>query len=338
MNKNSSVTIAYVFRERFSTTVSCLKHLLDTTIGPYELVCVDGGSPKSIATALRQLASEYGFKLIRSNSYLSPNESRNFALQHVQTRYVVFVDNDVEVGEGWLQPLVACAEETGAWLVAPLYMEMLRGVKKIHMFGGVFNVHDEGGRPVFREKHHLLHSFLEEGENLVRQPTEAIEFHTLLMNMEAYRVLGPLDEKLFNTAEHMDLCLAVRNAGKQIYLDPASVVTHQLPYGGLESFDKEFFALRWSETWVEATLARLADKYGIPRDTEGLQERREWVRLHRRRVLAEWPAIERWFGKSFHTQFKNYIGVPLERRLNSWRYPLADYATNRKIEATIICE
>jgi len=336
MGGDSLVTIAFVFRERFSTTVSCLKHLLESTSGAYELVCVDAGSPKFIAASLRQLASEYGFKLIRSNNYLSPNESRNLALRHVQTRYVVFVDNDVEVGEGWLEPLVACAEETDAWLVAPLYMETRRGVKKIHMFGGVVKVDDEEGRPVFYEKHQLQHSPLKEADKLVRQPTLAVEFHTLLMNMDAYRMLGPLDEKLYNTGEHADLSLAVRKAGKQIYLEPASVITHQLPYGCLKSFDRPFFALRWSEAWTQATLARLAEKYRIPGDEEGLRDRRNWVRLHRQRVLAQWPGIERLFGKSFHAAFRQQVGMPLERRLNMWRYPIVDCVTNRKIGATTI--
>lgn len=331
-----TVTIAFVFRERFSTTISCLKHLLDTTTGGYELVCVDGGSPKPIAASLRQLASEYGFKLVRSNNYLSPNESRNLALQHVQTPYVVFVDNDVDVGDGWLEPLVRCAEETGAWLVAPLYMETLRGQTKIHMFGGDVEVNDEEGRPAFQEKHQLQHSLLKEGGTLVRKPTRAIEFHALLMNMEAYRALGPLDEKLLNTAEHADLTLAVRNAGKQVYLEPASVVTHRLPYGCLESCDKQFFALRWSEAWTDATLARLAEKYQIPAGEKGLRERRHWVRLHRQRALADWPTIEKVFGESVHAQFRDRIGKPLERRLNLWRYPFTRYVTNRKTRSAVI--
>src|ERR1700682_5732453 len=122
MNSTPSTTIVFVFRERLSPTLACLQHLLGTTPGPYELICVDGGAPESISAPLRELASRHGFTLIRSEEYLSPNESRNLALKHVQTRYVVFVDNDVKVSQDWLDPLVRCAEETGAWLVAPLSM------------------------------------------------------------------------------------------------------------------------------------------------------------------------------------------------------------------------
>jgi glycosyl transferase family 2 len=125
MNDEPSTTIAFVFRERLSSTLPCLEHLLCSTPGPYNLICIDGGAPESISASLRQLASRHGFTLIRSEDYLSPNESRNLALMHVQTRYVAFVDNDVKVCQDWLEPLVRCAEETGAWLVAPLYMQSL---------------------------------------------------------------------------------------------------------------------------------------------------------------------------------------------------------------------
>jgi len=72
---NTPVTIAFVLHERLSTTISCLKHLIDNTPDPYELICVDPGTPESISSPLRQLAAQYSFTLIRSDDYLTPNES-----------------------------------------------------------------------------------------------------------------------------------------------------------------------------------------------------------------------------------------------------------------------
>src|ERR1700675_3044162 len=114
MNNNPSATIVFVFRERLSPTLVCLQHLLCNTSGPYKLICVDGGGPESISASLRELAARHRFTLIRSEHYLSPNESRNLALTHVQTRYVVFVDNDVKVSEAGLDPLGGGPEARGA--------------------------------------------------------------------------------------------------------------------------------------------------------------------------------------------------------------------------------
>jgi glycosyltransferase involved in cell wall biosynthesis len=324
MSHQPLATIAFVFRERLSPTVSCLQHLLDTTtVGSYELICVDTGVPKCIAESLRQLAARHGFTLIRSEHYLSPNQSRNLALQRVRTRYVVFVDNDVAVGQDWLNALVRCAEETGAWLVAPLYLESHKGELRIHMFGGKIQVRDEEGRPAYIEKHDLQHVLPDRNSLLVRQTTELIEFHTLLMNMDAYRALGPLDEKLLNIAEHSDLCLAVRNAGKQIYLEPSSVITYLIP-DRLEVIDREYFALRWSESWTEATLTRLAEKYSIPLEERGLREYGIWVRFHRQRALVTYPRLRGLLGPKWHERFRKYVGQPLEKRRNLRRYSLSE--------------
>jgi GT2 family glycosyltransferase len=269
--------------------------------------------------------------LIRSEDYLSPNQSRNLALQHVQTRYVVFVDNDVQVGQDWLDPLVRCAEQTGAWLVAPLYMESLKGELKVHMFGGSIKVRDEQGRPAYIEKHDLQKVTLDGKSRFVRQTTDLIEFHTLLMNMDAYRSLGPLDEKLLSVAEHSDLCLAVKNAGKQIYLEPSSVITYLIP-DRLDVVDREYFALRWSESWTQASLDRLAEKYAIPLGERGLREYGIWARFYRQRAMVTYPRIRGWLGTKWHQRFRKHVGQPFEKWRNLRQYSLS----NRKIEAKVI--
>jgi GT2 family glycosyltransferase len=337
MNAEPSATIVFVYRERLSCTQECLEHLLHITAGPYKLICVDGGAPESISASLRLLASKHGFILIRSEKYLSPNESRNLALKHVQTPYVVFVDNDVKVSEGWLDPLVRCAEETEAWLVAPLYMESIGRELKVHMFGGTLRVRDEQGRPAFVEKHNLEHERLNGERQLVRQETDLIEFHALLMDMDAYRSLGPLDEKFFSCSEHADLCLTVKNAGKQIYLEPSSVIIHEIP-DRLDDIDREYFALRWSDAWTQASLKRLAEKYAIPRQDRGIRQADRWVKRHRQGAMAPYPRIRRWLGTTGHRAFRKIIAQPLDKWQNMRQYSFSEYVVNRKAEARVISE
>jgi GT2 family glycosyltransferase len=337
MNNNPSATIVFVFRERLSPTLACLQHLLRTTSGPFELICVDGGAPESISASLRGLAAKHCFTLIRSEHYLSPNESRNLALKHVQTPYVVFVDNDVKVSQNWLDPLVRCAEETGAWLVAPLYMESIGRELKVHMFGGKVRVRDADGRPAYFEKHNLEHEPLNGERQLGRQETDLIEFHALLMNMEAYRSLGPLDEKFFSCSEHADLCLAVKKAGKQIYLEPSSVIIHEIP-DRLDDIDREYFALRWSDAWTQASLERLAEKYGIPRQDRGIRQTDRWVKRHRQAAMAPYPRIRRWLGTTGHRAFRKLIAQPLDKWRNVRQYSSSEYVLNRKAEARIVSQ
>ena len=337
ISNSVSTTIAFVIHERLSTTIPCLKHLIDNTPDPYELICVDPGTPESIATPLRELAAQYGFTLIRSDDYLTPNESRNLALQHVRTRYVVFVDNDVKVGKYWLEPLVRCAEETGAWLVAPLTLQLYQGDVSIHMFGGTIRVKDDEGRPAYEEKHQMDNSILNARSLLTRQKTDLIEFHTVLMNMDAYRKLGHLDEKIFNSVEHADLCLTVKYANRQIYLEPSSVITLLIP-DYLEPVDMDFFALRWSEAWTQASLERLAAKHSIHPEDPGLSQVGIQAREHRQRLLAQYPRAYRWMGKSLYKIFLRVIGFSLEKQRNIRLHPIQENITDRNIYSEVISD
>src|SRR5438445_12790064 len=102
----AEVTIVVSPRERYSFAQRSLESSYDQTPEPFELVYVDVDSPSRIKRYLETKAVEKGFRLIRSSTYLTPNEARNLALREVNTRYVVFIDNDVLVSSGWLKPLV----------------------------------------------------------------------------------------------------------------------------------------------------------------------------------------------------------------------------------------
>ena len=334
---NIPVTVAFIFHERLSTSISCLKHLIDNTPDPYELICVDPATPESIASPLRELAAQYSFTLIRSDEYLSPNESRNLALQHVRTRYVVFVDNDVKVGRYWLDSLVRCAEETGAWLVAPLTLQLYQEDLRVHMFGGTIHVKDDEGRPAYVETRQIDNSVLDDRNRLSRQKTGLIELHTVLMNTDAYRKLGPLDDMLFNSVEHVDLSLSVKNANKEIYLEPASVVTLLIPHC-LEPVDRDYFALRWSEAWTQATLERLAEKYSIPLKDRGLRKVGMRATEHRQRLSIEYPRVRSWSGTTLYKIFLKVAGRPLETRQNLRLHPLHENITNRNIYSEVISD
>jgi len=117
--QSALVTSVVVPRERFSIAQHSLESIYKHT-RPFELIYVDGGSPRAVSRWLDQAATQYGFRLLRSKQYLMPNQARNIGLAEVKTKYVVFIDNDVIVWPGWLESLIECAEETGAWIVGPV--------------------------------------------------------------------------------------------------------------------------------------------------------------------------------------------------------------------------
>jgi len=297
----SKVTIVVVPRERFSVARRSLEHLIENTPAGFEMVYVDGGSPPPLRRHLQQASQRHRFRLLRYDCYLTPNEARNIGFAEVKTPYAVFVDNDVIFTPGWLENLVACAEETGAWLVGPLYCQGDPAHEIIHMAGGeacleenaegrwLYEVHRYVGEPLAHVRHRLR-----------REPTQVIEFHTMLVQSEALRWLGPLDEGLMCTREHLDLCMRVTRAGGAIYLEPRAVVTNLQPPPVAWS-DMPFYLLRWSDEWVHTTYRRLTETWGAV--DGGDVDLRRRIRVWRHQALPLLRAAAAILGESVADRF-----------------------------------
>lgn len=274
----SQVTIIVVPREHFSCAERSLESIYEHTGAPFNLVYVDGNSPSRVKQYLEAEARRKGFQLIRSDHYLSPNEARNIGLLHVQSKYVVFIDNDVLVTPGWLDKLVRCAEETAAWVVGPLYLIGELELQTIHMAGGTAQIEVKQGKRVMREKHHLLRERLPDLPTpLQRERCDFVEFHCMLVLADVFLRLGPLDEGLLSASEHVDLCLNVRKAGGSVYMEPDAIVTH-IPPSPVVWSDLPYFMLRWSEAWNLASLNHFDDKWGLdpnPNKVTWLRQRRQ---------------------------------------------------------------
>ena len=294
------VTLVVVPRERFSQTQRSLEDLYEHTTLPFDLVYVDGGAPPSIRHYLEVAAGQRHFQLIRVDRFLSPNEARNLAQRHVTTKYVVFLDNDILVTPRWLEELVRCADETGAWVVGPLYLIGELRQQTIHMAGGVAHITEEGEQRVFYDEHLLADSPLASVRaSLRRRPCDYVEFHCALVRNEVFERLGPLDEQLLSVHEHIDLGLLVQRAGGSVYIEPRAVITY-VPPPPCDSRDFPYFMMRWSDAWNRATIHHFKEKWGFssvrffddPATLDGEDTILRWARGHRRlmtglRISAE---------------------------------------------------
>jgi GT2 family glycosyltransferase len=267
---NPQVTIIVAPRERFSYTRDALESIYKNTEYPFELIYVDGNSPSHVRRYLEELAQEKKFQLIRTNYYLSPNRARNLGLRQVNTKYVVFIDNDVVVTPGWLKALVNCAEETSATVVSPLICQHLPLHSEVHCAGGESGVKVETLGDTTRRK--IIEKIYKQGKQLAdvlpqlsRQETGLAEFHCMMVRTEIFDKIGLLDEALLNTKEHVDLCMLVAETGGKVYLEPESIVTY-VPGPPLEWTDLHYYMLRWSNAWEMASLKRLIQKWNLTED------------------------------------------------------------------------
>ncbi len=262
------VTIVVVPRERFSCTQQSLESIYEHTQIPFKLIYVDGNSPDKTKSYLEQQAKEKNFQIIRTECYLFPNQARNIGLKHVDTKYLVFFDNDVIVTPGWLTNLVDCAEKTNAAVVGPLMCQYEPLHEIVHFAGGEAHIwQDKIGRRRLREKMYLQGKQVAEVKpKLERTETELAEFHCVLVRKDIFdRLGGKLDEAFMNTKEHLDFCMSVREIGEKVYFEPDCIVTY-LPGPPLDTSDVHFYMLRWSDAWQLNSLRRMREKWNLAED------------------------------------------------------------------------
>lgn len=360
------VTIIVTPRERFSGTETTLDSLYRDTDYPFDLVCVDICSPAPVRTVIQSKAQQYGFTVLNCDRYLSPNQARNVGLQHVlqqgTSQYIVFVENDVIVKRGWLQQLIACAEDTHAAVVGPLTCIGNPLHQVIHNAGGssYIKVDEKHGRPRRRIKQsaHLTgRAIADVLDQLTRTKCDYVEFHCMLVRTEIFAQTGLLDEGMLATREHIDFCFMVSQVGGEIYSEREAVVTTetlglesnkkglmdwfgQLQLPDFKLYDLPYFMLRWSDHWDRASLDHLRQKWNLDEDKyfikryAGLGKRRQELlilplvqRLTLGRGSQRLAAILASLEKFFNHLFFNYYQRRYGNKDASFRRPLHSLST-----------
>jgi GT2 family glycosyltransferase len=292
------VTVVITVRERFSLTEDSLLDFLHKTPEPHQLVYVDVNSPNRVARFLKDAARKHQFTLVRINRYVSPNAARNIGLRYASGEHVIFLDNDVELADGWLTSLVQCAEEESASLVGPLYLHGGLADGLVHMAGGdmKFTGDVPGERDFVQVQRHFLDRIEQvPPDELVRQRSDIVEFHCALVRRSVIDAIGGMDENLLTTREHLDYCLRALDIGGSIFFEPSAVIGYRSP-PPFALYDLPYFLLRWSDAWTEHTLRHFARKHGIRSE---YVERVAKTRARRQHLVFSWltPKLNRVLGK-----------------------------------------
>lgn len=238
---NPVCTVIVSARDRFSPTAACLENLFAVTPEPVDYILVLGGAPGSFN---REMETRYGarVRVILSDRFLNCAQARNLGLRAAATKLAACLDNDVYPRAGWLAPLLACQEETGAGLVVPL---MLEDQHTIHTAGSRLLVTHKDGKPFAAKVLPFYKHDVHEGTNLKREPSDYGEMHCQLVEVRAALALGVLDERV-QEGEELDSGLAWKKGGREIWFEPESVVVYDFPLRLHDPIDIPIFKWRWS--------------------------------------------------------------------------------------------
>lgn len=209
----------------------------------------------------------------------------NAVIPKIDTQYVVFIDNDVEVMEGWLENLLKCAKEEKKECVHPIYLTVRADdpSQKIHIAEGKW-IKKQMGEKLFLDTYASSSGVpLKDYKDKVRKHSDFFEWHCVLFTKELLQKVGALDD--LNMAEHMDYSLRIQDAGYEIMLEPASVVCYNYErIWELRGADREFMLWRWDLDKAIESQNKIGEKWNL--HPSSFERRTYFAKEHTGRVKS----------------------------------------------------
>ena len=149
----------------------------------------------------------------------------NRALSEIEAEYFVLINSDIEVQDGWLEPLTswmdshrecgACAPKLHSW----------QDKDRFEYAGAAGGYLDRFGYPLCRGR---VMGRVEQDNGQYDIPKDVFwaTGACLMVRSEVYRSLGGLDERFFAHMEEIDLCWRMQLEGWKVTVVPESVVYH----------------------------------------------------------------------------------------------------------------
>ncbi len=149
----------------------------------------------------------------------------NTVLRQVKSDYYVLLNSDVEVTEGWIEPVIELMEsdrQIGACQPKLLAYNSRTEFEYAGASGGWL---DRLGYPFSRGR---IFDYVEKdnGQYDDAQPCFWASGATMFVRANLYHGLGGLDEYFVAHQEEIDVCWRLQLAGHKVYVQPASVVYH----------------------------------------------------------------------------------------------------------------
>jgi len=188
-----------------------------------EIVIADNASTDdSVAFVTREFPQ---ITLIRNSSNSGFAGGYNEALKKVQADYYVLLNSDVEVTEGWIEPVITLMERDKSIAACQPKILSYQHRDEFEFAGAAGGFIDYLGYPFCRgrifwtmEKDHGQYNDAKK----IFWATGACMF----VRASAFQSVGGFDESFFAHMEEIDLCWRLQLAGHSIYFCPDSKVYH----------------------------------------------------------------------------------------------------------------
>ncbi len=216
--ENPDVSIVILAWNKFSYTYTCLKSILDKTDGiTYEVVVVDNGSTDETVNIDKIIGN---IRLVKNTGNKGFVTGCNMGAAAASGRYVLFLNNDTKVTEGWLGAMVGVMEKDAK--AGMIGAKLIYADERLQEAGGIVwndkaNIAWNYGR--FKEKDDCEYNYVKE--------VDFCSGACLLLRRDFFLDLGGFDE-LYSPAycEDTDLAFRVRERGYKVIYQPKAEIMH----------------------------------------------------------------------------------------------------------------
>ena len=254
--QNAEVTVVISPRDRFSGVITCIENLYAVTKEPFYLKILDLGYPKRIKQQIVACVKDKENCTILEYGNIIPIEGLRRVRDSITTPYTMLLDNDSNVREDWLEPLLTAAKREQAAIVNPLTLEK-EGVDegaelRNHLYTNEIRIIDVDNTDYLIEDKHFRRALPEDIPQKIA-PSEMFELHGVLFDTQ---ILKTIDLPQMVIREHIDIGMQLKKLGKKIITQPKSVVIFDNLGTRMEYCDIAWFNFRWNKqlTWQSSRL------------------------------------------------------------------------------------
>lgn len=191
--------------------------------GQAEIVIADNASTDASLSLLESCHS--GIRLIKFDKNYGFAEGYNKALNRIEADYYVLLNSDVEVGSGWLAPLMDFMDQNPHVGVCMPKIKSFHHPAKFEYAGACGGFMDVLGYPFCRGR--ILSNIENDcGQYDTARPVFWASGTCFMIRSRLWHELQGLDRHFFAHMEEIDLCWRVQLAGHQIWVLPRSQIFH----------------------------------------------------------------------------------------------------------------
>lgn len=209
------VTIIIPVFNKWQFTYHCLGSIQKNTSGvEYEIVVIDNASTDATPQLFERIS---GLTYVRNQTNANFAGGNNQGAKIARGKYLMFLNNDTEATPGWLNALVDELEHNSrAGIVGG---RLLYPNNTIQHAGIVFGAD--------KVPYHALAGAKRDDPRVTQRNTfPAVTGACLMISKTDFGALGGFDERYINGLEDVDLCLKMKDLGREIIYRPDCVAYH----------------------------------------------------------------------------------------------------------------